>query len=217
MTHWWQNEFYSQFGEDGVLAAYYRAKGYARSASLDDFGTGFYVDIGAHHPFMLSNTWFFYQRGWRGITVEPTPGTKDLFDELRPRDINLQLAIADRDGTASFHIHPHGVENSLDGERAATGGNAKQITVATRTLASMLDQHLPAGVAIDILSVDVEGLDETVLRSNDWGRYRPELIIAEHHSSDIGLVLNSSIYGYMIEQGYKLYGWTQPSLLFYRC
>ena len=49
--------------------------------------TGFYVDIGCHHPFRFSNSYLFYKLGWRGICVDPLPGTKALFNKWRPEDI----------------------------------------------------------------------------------------------------------------------------------
>ncbi len=48
---------------------------------------GFYVDIGAHHPFRYSNTQFFYEKGWRGINIDATPGSMDRFKDFRPEDI----------------------------------------------------------------------------------------------------------------------------------
>ena len=57
--------------------------------------TGFYVDIGAHHPKRFSNTYIFYQRGWRGINIDAKPGTKEVFNKLRPRDINLEVPISE--------------------------------------------------------------------------------------------------------------------------
>jgi hypothetical protein len=45
----------------------------------------------------------------------------------------------------------------------------------TRTLSSVLGEYLPAGIAIDFMSIDVEGMEIEVLRSNDWLKYSPEL------------------------------------------
>lgn len=74
---------YSQEGEDAILR---------RLFELTD--KGFYIDIGAHHPQRFSNTYFFYLKGWNGINIEPRPGSSQLFNELRPRDINLELGIS---------------------------------------------------------------------------------------------------------------------------
>src|SRR3989344_8600628 len=71
---------YSQDGEDLIIKNLLHKK------------KGFYVDIGAHHPYRYSNTYLLYKSGWHGINIEPTPKSKKLFDRLRDRDINLQVA-----------------------------------------------------------------------------------------------------------------------------
>jgi hypothetical protein len=73
---------YAQEGEDMVLRRIF-----------EDQPLGFYVDVGAHHPVRFSTTYFFYRRGCRGINIDATPGSMDAFRRLRPRDINLEVAI----------------------------------------------------------------------------------------------------------------------------
>jgi FkbM family methyltransferase len=183
MTDWWRNELYSQFGEDGLLLSYFRVKAFAHRRSMHDLdlGSGFYIDIGAHHPFMLSNTWYFYQRGWRGINIDPAPGIADEFTRYRPRDVNLQIAIAAEDGEAILYANGRSVHNLL----VPSAELAERYLVQTMRLASLLDRYLVPKQEINILSVDVEGLDLEVLRSSDWTRYRPEMVVVEHHEAAI--------------------------------
>jgi FkbM family methyltransferase len=216
MSEWWKNEHYSQFGEDALLFSFFRNKGYGRSKKLDDIGDGFYVDIGCHHPYMISNTWFFYQRGWRGINVDPTPGVKKEFDEIRPEDINLQIAIASEDGEATLYHYGRAVYNTLDEARAQLDPSAEKITVQTLRLDTLLDKYLPPVKELSILSVDVEGLDLEVLRSNNWNKYRPEVVVAELHQSSMQKIISSDLFLAMSGWGYELYGWAQPSLVFRR-
>jgi hypothetical protein len=61
---------YSQEGEDLIA-----------SRLFPNQSTGFYVDIGAHHPTRFSNTYLLYTKGWRGINIDPLPGSKELFDK----------------------------------------------------------------------------------------------------------------------------------------
>ena len=84
----YSNKYYSQFGEDVVL----------RVLVGDLKKPGFYVDVGAYHPKHLSNTYYFYKKGWRGINIDPNPKSIKLFNLLRPSDINLNVAIADGGG-----------------------------------------------------------------------------------------------------------------------
>ena len=75
---------YSQEGEDMILRRLFEKQ-----------QTGFYVDVGAHHPKRFSNTYLFYKRGWRGINIDLNPLTIELFNFCRREDININSAISD--------------------------------------------------------------------------------------------------------------------------
>src|SRR5882757_5109014 len=77
-----------------------------------DMHRGFYVDIGAAHPDFLSVTRHFYDRGWCGVNIEPTFCLYPLLCEARPRDINLQCAIGNGPGLATFYEVSAFAENS---------------------------------------------------------------------------------------------------------
>jgi FkbM family methyltransferase len=168
---------YSQEGEDRVLA---RLLG-------DTAEPGFYVDIGAFHPMCYSNTCAFYKRGWRGINIDARPGGMELFNRLRPRDVNLELAISDESQTLTYYQFNEPAFNGFCKEHALRWDGVAQYKIVGTTeigalpLAEVLAKYLPVGQSIDFLNVDVEGLDEKVLRSNDWhvrfgGRPRDEVI-----------------------------------------
>ena len=67
---------------------------------------GFYIDIGAQHPRVDSVSRAFYERGWRGVHVEPSEEYAKLLREDRPDDDVLQMAIAERDGVVEFFEIP---------------------------------------------------------------------------------------------------------------
>src|SRR5687767_14463398 len=75
---------FSSAGEDMIL----------RHIISSDKRDGFYVDVEAYHPTHQSNTYFFYLYGWRGINIEARPGSRKLFDKVRPRDINLEMGVS---------------------------------------------------------------------------------------------------------------------------
>lgn len=77
---------------------------------------GFFVDIGAHHPLRFSNTYKFYQNGWRGINVDPLPGIKKAFDKVRSRDINLELGISSANSYLNFYMFREPAFFSIDVE-----------------------------------------------------------------------------------------------------
>src|SRR5919198_5481490 len=159
---------YSQFGEDLWLAR-----------RFEDQRTGFYVDVGAYDPFNASNTLLLYRRGWTGINIEPDPGGLARLHRFRPRDINLGVAISDSEGGARFIVAGSfsGLETP---DHLWRTPSATRVIVATRRLESILAQHRPVG-EIDLLDVDCEGHELAVLRSNDWERFRPSVVLVESH------------------------------------
>ncbi len=164
---------YSQEGEDIVLERF-----------LEDRQTGFYVDIGAHHPKRFSNTYLLYLRGWRGLNVDATPGSMSNFRQVRPRDINVEAAIGAGGKELTFYVFNEPALNTFDKELArkeAVGQYriVREMMIRTIPLSELLDTYLPQGVNIDVLSIDTEGLDYEVLCSNDWSRFRPEYVLVE--------------------------------------
>lgn len=170
---------FGQHGEDLILA---RALGWERP--------GFYVDVGAAHPTTLSVTRLFYERGWRGINIEPLPQMFEALQRARPRDINLQLAAADRPGKFSFYQVAANncrdwqgrtglstFDEKMAEEYRSKGHQVTEFAVRTVTLDEILDQHAPP--VIDFLKVDVEGHEAAVLGGLDLGRFRPRIIVIE--------------------------------------
>jgi FkbM family methyltransferase len=189
---------YSQEGEDVLFERIFPAK-----------NSGFFVDIGAHHPRRFSNTYALYRRGWRGINVDATPGSMELFRRLRPKDINLECAVSNSAVPAKFHVFEEGALNTFDQALAREyidhGWALKaELEMDSRPLSSILREHLPAGTEIDLLNVDVEGQEMSVLSSNDWGRFRPELIVMEVLSTSFQSILSHPTIFFVLDKGYEL-------------
>ncbi|MDX2135258.1 MAG: FkbM family methyltransferase [Saprospiraceae bacterium] len=192
---------YSQDGEDVVLLSFFESlKGY----------TGFYVDVGAHHPVRFSNTLAFYRKGWKGINIDPTPGSMRPFKWLRARDINLEIGIGSQKSELTFFCFNEPALNTFDAKLAAerNSGNPykiiKTVSVPVLPLRVVLENHLPKGQHIDFLSVDVEGLDLEVLKSNDWVKFRPAYVLVEDLFVDIKSLEESEVYRFLSQNGYKL-------------
>jgi FkbM family methyltransferase len=144
---------------------------------------GFYVDVGAGHPDYISVTRHFYDQGWSGINVEPTLRFYPLLCEARPRDINLQCAIGNSPGHATFYEIPKVAENStLEPDvadlLAASNLAATPHEVGVVRLADICGIHVKDRT-IDFMKIDVEGGELGVLQSGDWKRFRPRLLIVE--------------------------------------
>ena len=161
---------------------------------------GIYVDIGAFNPISISNTYLLYRKGWKGICIEPHPEHFVDFPKLRPRDINLNLAVSTTEGNVEFCCDEvfSGIADKTH-IYANRNPTAKKITVKARSLAAILDEYLAdLGEEIDLISVDCEGHDMEVLRSNDWSRFKPKLILVETHvqSRDSGPEVFLAQHGY---------------------
>lgn len=212
--------YFGQFGEDAVLQGYFTAKSWTRHGEPDRLENGFYVDIGAYHPSEYSNTFWFYKRGWRGINVDATPGTFELFHRRRPRDINLELAISEgADDKTMYMWESPFVVNTLSKEHAnewteRLGRPPREVSVPCRSLKSVLDQYLPSGTQVSFMNVDCEKHDLEVVRSGDWNRYRPELVLVEQHDPHILEILASPMHNFMTGVGYELQYWISPTLVY---
>lgn len=182
-------------------------------------GTGRYVDVGAHHPSRGSNSYLLYLKGWRGINIDPLPDCMKEFQRIRPRDVNLEIGIAEQEGTATYFVMPGaGDMNTFSLEfldKMHVGKEvAKPTEVSTRPLHAIFDEHLPPSETIDVLMIDVEGYELEVLRSNDWEKYRPIVIMAEHHDELSVEIHQTEIVRYLSEHQYRLIAKT-PSELFF--
>jgi FkbM family methyltransferase len=150
--------------------------------ALGDIEHGCYIDVGAADPVFDSVTCAFYQRGWRGINLEPSPAPFMRLVEVRREDVNLNLASGDVEGTTSFFVVQGAdiLSTALPGQREALAGQgykAKQIEVPVRTLAAVLEEN--AVGTIHFLKIDVEGLERAVLVGADLRRFRPWIILIE--------------------------------------
>ena len=206
----WVFPSYSQEGEDGILRRIFAGQ-----------PQGFFVDIGAHHPKRFSNTFYFYQLGWRGINVDPAPGSMRLFNKVRPRDVNVEAAVANGNETLTYHEFNEPTLNGFSREMSLRRNErgpykiVRESRIKTVTLAEIFDRHLPPGQTIDFLNIDVEGYDLEVLQSNDWTRYQPTLILAEELGPiNLQEVDKFPVAHLLRQQGYELYCKTVNTLIF---
>lgn len=151
--------------------------------ALKHIEQGFYIDIGAAWPDKDSVTKAFYERGWRGINIEPNPELNQQLQANRPNDTNLRIAIADREVVLAMNFLGDTGLSTLDETIARkhehAGWNLTQQEVHVSTLAAIWERHVPIGQAVHFLKVDVEGLEEAALRGNDWSKCRPWIVVIE--------------------------------------
>lgn len=193
---------FSQKGEDLFIDTYF-----------DHKKKGFYVDIGAYHPSRYNNTKFFYDRDWNGINIEPTPSRIKLFMNDRPRDINLNIGIGNKSEKVTFHEFDSEALSTFSKEEANSlmqvGYKFKKKTkIQMYRLEDVMKKHVKSD--IDFMTVDTEGLDVEVLKSNNWNKYRPKLLCIETIDFIDQLVSHGNeldrknlISKYLLSQGYE--------------
>lgn len=190
---------YSQEGEDLILERLFGNQPH-----------GFYVDIGAHHPMRLSNTYLLYLRGWHGINIDAMPGSMIAFNRMRPRDLNLEVGISQKERNKEYFIFQERALNTFNSELAnkrISNGHKyiRSIQVVTRDINSVLEEYLPLQTQIDLLNIDIEGLDEVVLSTLDFIRFMPMVIVNEALESNVSDVFFSSLANKLINEGYSLF------------
>ncbi|MFN7398560.1 MAG: FkbM family methyltransferase [Sandaracinobacter sp.] len=193
----WGERSWSQEGEDRLLLRFFEPQ-----------ASGFYVDVGAHHPYRFSNTALLHRLGWRGLNIDAMPGSMKAFKRARPHDINLEIGIAKERGTAQFHVFNEKALNTFDPETARLHSRGswrveRIIDVQLLPLAEVLDRELAPGQTIDLLTVDAEGRDLQVLESNDWSRWRPRAILAESLGSVLDGLTGDPVARFLQSKGYR--------------
>jgi hypothetical protein len=189
---------FSQFGEDAVLWSFLQSK-----------RNGFYVDVGAHHPLRYSNTALFHIfNGWSGINIDVDQRAIDEFNIQRPRDINVRAGVGLLPCQLELTLFDDGALNTFDTNMATDprwnemGRRTEMVDVFP--LKTLLLKYLPVGRQIDLLNVDVEGLDIAALQSNDWSLFRPRYVSVEVHGFDLRRPTDNPLFVFLNEQGYGL-------------
>lgn len=200
---------YSQEGEDMILRRIFERQ-----------STGFYVDVGAHHPKRFSNTYYFYRKGWNGINIDAMPGSMIPFESMRSRDINIEKPISSKKQVLTYYAFNEPALNGFSKEisEARDGLNNYKIEftkdIETSTLEEVLDENLPSNQVIDFLSIDVEGLDFDVIKSMNIKKYRPRVILVEVLGSSLSDLQQDSIYKFLIDEDYALYAKAVNTVIF---
>lgn len=150
--------------------------------ALKHVPAGVYVDVGAQHPVVDSVSKAFYEQGWRGVHVEPVPYYAELLRQDRPDEVVLQLALSDKAGILELNVIEDtglstGVKAYADAHQAKRGLAYK--TVPTPMLPMKTALASLEGHPVHWLKIDVEGLEEEVLRGWDSKTLRPWIIVIE--------------------------------------
>jgi FkbM family methyltransferase len=202
---------YAQFGEDLIANSLFYM--------FNDNPKPTYLDIGAFEPIISNNTYFFYERGARGVLVEPTPVYADRLKVIRPEDTVLGVGIGVTDATEmDFHVLSEPQHNTFDKAHAEKFVREKGykieriIKIPLVNLNRVMAEHF-GGAAPDYLSIDVEGIEFDIAKTIDFNRFRPKVICIETLIANT-LQHNPEITKFMAEKGYEVRGMSYPNTLY---
>lgn len=164
---------FSQEGEDMIL-----------DNLLEFKKDGYYIDIGAYHPFRFSNTVRFYYRGWHGLNIDATPGSMKAFNRYRRRDTNVEAGLSSANEKLTYYIFEEGGLNTFDAsslEKLKEAGHKpiRKVSIKTYTIMQILDKYVDENQEIDFMDIDIEGYDTKIISQIDFSKYHPNIIMME--------------------------------------
>lgn len=154
---------YSQYLEDLILLSVFY-----------DVENGFYIDIGANDPNIISVTKNLYIRGWNGINIEPLPDKYQALVKFRNKDINLQLGVGKIKENATLYMRGYGSTLQKNKKK-----NVKSIEINVDTMFNICRKYVPKNKIIQFCKIDVEGGEKDVLLGYDFKKYRPKVFCIE--------------------------------------
>lgn len=149
--------------------------------ALKHVDNGYYIDVGAQDPVSHSVSRGFYEKGWRGVNVEPTPSYAQKLRDNRPDEMVLQVAVGETENTIKFFHFPDTGLSTASAEVAElhreSGFKYEEIEVETVSLSSIFRRV--GERPIHWLKIDVEGMEHSVIKS--WGdsAVRPWIVVVE--------------------------------------
>lgn len=210
----YQKPSYSQSGEDLMLRFIFDEL---------QIKTPSYIDIGAHHPFYLSNTALFYESGSIGINIEPDPLLFKRFIQYRKKDTNLNIGIGETEGEADFYLISSPTLNTFSKQEAENyihEGDYK-ITEVVKTKINSLHhiiEKINHGVFPQFLNLDAEGIDELIIKSINYSKKYPIVMCVEtiSFSTSRNGIKNKALIDFIVSCGYIIYADTYINTIFVR-
>ena len=180
-------------GEDLFLNDYFKDK-----------TKGFYVDVGCYHPIHRNNTYLLHKKGWHGVNIDIQKFSIDLFNHLRPKDLNYNFAVSNKNEIVEMFYQKKLSQLSTIEEKQSLKvfqGDIKKLKIQSLTLDSILEKTNSNNIKLDLLDIDVEGADLKVLEGFSIQKFKPELVCVEIHEKEIK---KSKIHDYLSNSNYEL-------------
>lgn len=178
-----------------------------------------YIDIGANHPTKENNTYFFYQKNGKGILIEPNKELCEIAQAQRPRDIIINAGIKfDEKDSATYYSFNCNALNTFDKNRMeftlAHGHTLiEEFEIPLLNINQIIEDNLP-NVPIDLISIDVEGVDFQILKTIDFKKHRPKILCIEANKPSFEFGVKDEIITFMENLDYVLMGDTTINYVF---
>ena len=185
---------FSQSDEENVLLKVFNNK-----------KTGFYVDVGCHHPMRFSNTAKLYKNGWSGINIDADSSNMRLFRLFRKRDKNINALISEKPEKLKYYYFDDSALNgilSFQKVNSLKNLGYKVINeqyIVTQRLDNIITNFEIKNHRIDLLDIDVEGYDFQVLKSIDLSLFDVRVILIETGDNE------NEIAKYLLKYNYSFY------------
>jgi len=194
---------FSQFGEDMIIDSLTR-----------DIKHGVYVDIGCNRPVFFNNTYRLYLKGWTGLNIDGNQTLISRYSRVRPLDTSVCEIVSSNTEETTFFISESGLQSSLHKDYIGNEKILKEIIQKPKTLSHILDSNGFQDTQIDVLCIDVEGHDLSVLKSLNFNKYRPGIICIEDFDFEIHNLEKSKIASYLKKEAYIFASYCKPSVIF---
>jgi len=180
-----------------------------------------FIDVGAHHPYMMNNTALLYKNGWCGVNIEPNPDLYVYFARYRKRDINLNIGISDAQGKVDFfEMSPPSMSTFLktEAEQLVQRNGYKIVGVKKieiDTIENVVNNYC-CGEYPSFMSLDTEGLDRQILMSINYESKPPIVICAEtiSFSTEGSGTKDNELIEFVKNKGYFVYADTYINTIF---
>ncbi len=173
-----------------------------------DIKNGKFVDVGANDGIIGSMTYGLENNGWKGILIEPNPVLVERLKQVRTSPV-LQFAISSTEGELPFYIvegpdNLHGLSRfnytkEFETHVNNSGGKVIKIIVHVKKISNIISEMSNLD-KIDFLKIDVEGHELEVLKSFDFDKFHPMLIVTEDNFKDA----DKSVRNLLHSKGYEV-------------
>ncbi|HSZ71956.1 MAG TPA: FkbM family methyltransferase [Cytophagaceae bacterium] len=179
---------------------------------------GFYVEVGCNEPIFISNTFSLYKKGWTGICIDANATLIKKYARLRPRDMAIAALVSDENALRDYFVYTNNVLSSteqmnIDVQTEPGFELVEKQRLQTQSLTEILDR-CQAPLTFDLLSVDAEEHDLQVLKSLNFSKYSPALIVIESETLDPSYPQSDLIVQFLTGKGYSFEGSILKNLYF---